>query len=153
MTDAATKYLPEQRDETPREREYRKQINDLHVKLSQTRVHYEKQIDGMRRARTPAQTAVKDMEQHTKGLRVLVEKLEADLAAAKAEHNRFEERIKAGQDRRREMVITLNALLTCEDDAGLSESAYEARMDAVVRRARLLVSAEKAAMLPPKGGG
>ena len=57
-----------------------------------------------------------------------------------------EARVAAGAERRREMTHILFALLTCEDD-DLPDCVYERRMDNIIRRARTLVSAEKAAAL------
>lgn len=93
-----------------------------------------------------------------KALRERVLQLKHDLHIAHSRvedvetiRERCESRVAAGQERRREMVLTLNALIRCEDDETLPEDEYERRMDAVVRKARTLVSLEKLALTRGEG--
>lgn len=89
------------------------------------------------RPATPA--ALAEMAHSLRAAQHETERLRLELQAAEA-------RVTAGAARRREAIVTLNALLTCEDET-LSDEAYDARLDAVFRRARMLVSAEKAAIV------
>lgn len=144
--------LPEQPNETPREREYRKQINDLHAKLARQRENLNGQIEAMRRARMPASEALQHAEKNAADLRARIDQLHAKLSAAQETISAMEERLAAGASRREAAIHALNALLTCEDDDTLSDDAYEQRMDAVVRTARTIVSAERAVRLATTRG-
>lgn len=92
------------------------------------------------------------MTQRCDTLRQNLDAANERIASLKARHEHYEGRIAAGAERRREMVVTLHALVTCENDGRLSDEAYDARMDAVVRKARTLVSLERAAILAGKEG-
>lgn len=70
----------------------------------------------------------------------------AELSRAQLDLSAAEARIAAGAERRKDAIICLNALLTCEDD-NLTDEAWEKRMDTVVKHARRIVSAERAAIL------
>jgi len=93
----------------------------------------------------PAPDALAEMSQSLRAATQENERLRLELQAAEA-------RVTAGAARRREAIVILNALLTCEDET-LSDEAYEARLDAVFRRARVLVSAEKAAIVAERTKG
>lgn len=80
-----------------------------------------------------------------------LEESEQKLIAALHERPILIARIEAGVERRRAMVHVLNALLTCEDDPSLTDEQHDERMDEIVKRARTLVAAERAAVLRGEG--
>ena len=109
--------------ETPREREYREQINDLHAKIAHQRKSASDHLRGMQRM----QDAVKEAE----GLREINDMLEA--------------RISAGIYRRTLLFHVACLLLKSEDDPTLTDEQSDALLEEAIRHARTVVSMERIA--------
>ena len=127
MAEMKGKRLPVQRDETPREREYRKQLNDLHTKLARQRENLNGQIEAMRRKHEAAGQALVEA-QH---LREINEELET--------------RISAGIYRRTLLFHVACLLLKSEDDPTLTDEQADALLEEAIRHARTVVSMERIA--------
>jgi hypothetical protein len=150
--------------DTPRERELRKQVNDLHAKMAELRdahkarvaaleARLQAQKDHIRSFETSAMerqmaasATVKGAESRAAGYRAQMERTQREAEQNRLERQAMESRLAAGAERRKDAIICLNALLTCEDD-DLTDKAWEKRMDTVVKHARRIVSAERAAIL------
>lgn len=150
--------------DTPRERELRKQVNDLHAKVAEEKqrrldsvkaleARLQAQKDHIRTFETAsverqqqAAASVRGAESRAAGYRATMERLQKEVERMRLDAKAMEARLAAGAERRKDAIICLNALLTCEDD-DLSDSAYDARMDRVVQYARRIVSAERKAIL------
>jgi hypothetical protein len=72
------------------------------------------------------------------------ERTEAEIDGLRREISLLRERVSVGALRREEMVKVLVVLVGAEDNEALSDEEYDARIDACVRRARTLLSLEKA---------
>lgn len=82
-------------------------------------------------------------------LRARINTLKDELKSEALKQQVLESRVAAGSERRKDAMITLVALLRCEDDP-MTDSEWQARMDTVVKHARRIVSAERAAILAGK---
>lgn len=154
--------LPEafHRPDSPRERELRKQVNDLHAKVAHMQEAHERVVAEMRAARERERTRVPkdriiyvprpetsaDLEsalargaEHAAALyRCQVEGLRQELRAMQV-------RLEAGMSRRTRMLVLLKVALRCEEDHDLSDEESDALMETFARAARSIISCERLA--------
>ena len=133
--------------DTPRERELRKQVNDLHEKVAHLRATFAEQLLNMRTNKEKHERHGPELDEARGALarqRVQVAKLEEARKHDELERKVLESRVAAGAERRKDAMITLVALLRCEDDH-MDDAEWERRMDTVIRHARRIVTAERTA--------
>lgn len=132
--------MSEQSNETPREREFRRQINDLQLKLARQRANFEAEVAKMREARaaSAAQQAIQTPKKSGAEWRAEVHALQEALAA-------MQSRVDAGMYRRTRMLHVLGVFVKCEDDPTMTDERYEELMTEALKQARALVSLERRA--------
>lgn len=145
---------PDRNPDSPRERTLRKQLHDVQTRLAVQRNHYEDTLEKMREAHAKRERHGPELDAARKTIHQLnaeVSDMKAAASRDMTERQMLESRLAAGAERRKDAILCLNALLTCEDDK-LSDEAYDKRMDTVIKHARRIVTAERAAILKERGG-
>ncbi len=143
---------PPHAPDSPRERALREQVNALLAQVDRLKERLRaptsrKGAAAIAEAYTRASQAEAASGRHRRRM----EEAERELSAALRERAVLTARVDAGAERRREMIHVLNALLTCEDDTTLTDGQHDRRMDEVVKRARTLGAAERAAVMRGEG--